>query len=792
MIKRVSILTLLFVLLVSLVSAVPEEVESEDIYASSGGDGFDFIQGPGGFDAAVLATTVTKALGDGAHHPLIADLDGDGIREIIIVDDGTIRLYNNPSLDVVDAISLTAGDYSPPIVNDVDKDGFLEILIVQEGDGKGDVFILKYNGTDFFIQNTIEYTNVSGYPTSAGGGTFENLIQCGDDQGTGESISCYYVLFRSQDGSGARKIFGHAFNASERSATALDTLSSDSNSNTDLCMPNVPFMTYADFDADNRKEFIFSAAELIRFSGDNIKIFYIDVGEDLTRNTDLLITHTSGFDPSEEAGNCETDNLGKYYTSPLVSNLDDASGNGLETVIGASPNGVDYQLQVFSSVGSNIREHPFLFFTTDGDLLGNPMLANVFGDTGANDYCVMGQDQDEQLLKLLCGSMLTGHQTLLFISQPDVEFGFDITDTFNLTDAYNNPSSVGHMSNQVDGDIQVYSDLPFTETTELVSAHGVFQLTGDDFTGVFTGKQMNRIFQLQNVEAACTVFDVQDVGAADIMCVRDTAVTYTNDNLVNGPAAITSFTENPCIDAGPVKINSTMQIKIVAVDTNDEPLIQDLVTTRVTLYAGSSNEQVSELANQTSGIEQIHLFESPGGLNKTGSVNIKYEAFDTENPSEISDVEQTFAVGTAGVEFGDCESGQDIALPGEEDEPTAAEELAAAIPDDRADNGVTTGIITLSNLLGLGGTTIWLIIMIALSIGVWGAVMRTGPDGHPIVHGSSALGMIAILNLLMIIIGARLGILSTALVVIIVIVAVVVIGVFLGKFLTGLKAAGGE
>ena len=72
--------------------------------------------------------------------------------------------------------------------------------------------------------------------------------------------------------------------------------------------------------------------------------------------------------------------------------------------------------------------------------------------------------------------------------------------------------------------------------------------------------------------------------------------------------------------------------------------------------------------------------------------------------------------------------------------------------------------------------------MIIFSFAVWS---RAGEIGW---SGNSALGVIAFTNALLIILGARLGILSTGLVIIITVIAVVIIGVFLGSFLTGSRA----
>ncbi len=791
MIKRVSISMVVFLLLVFSASAALDTPIVETGYPNAGGVQGDYLQPAGTFDTTVLSTTKTRPLTDGDHTALVEDLDGDGTLEIIVIDDGSIKLFRNADLEIVDTFNLASGVYSPPITSDIDNDGFIEIILANEAFSDGTINIIEYNGS--VMKN--DPLTVTNFPAAGTGGTAEILLQCDDGQGDPDDVVCLMAIARSPSGSGSRTMFFVGFNNETTSGDVFNfQVDSSTNTNKDYCFPKVPVMTNIDIDNDGDTEFIFGVGFFERFTGDVYKIYSIDVSLGLTPTglSPSLVTYTSGFDPHETGTDCSTGDIGKFVSSPMIAQLDGSTSNGFEMVVGLSENADDFIMKVFDSAGNDIDTHPAVT-TADGELLGNPMLANIFGDTGNVDYCTMGQDLDKQVLKLLCGSQQTGNTDFFFIPVNNVEFGFDITNEFNLSSSYNFPNTVSHQANMQEDPIDVtegfFSGVGFTDTTEFIGPHGVFQVTTDDFPGLFTGQAMNRLFEL-NAESACIVVDAEQAGASDIICVKDTAVQYIDDNLVNGVAVITAHTEDPCIDAGPVKLNTTMQIKIIAQDQNDDILPQDLVTTTVKLYEGTSNEQVSVLANQTSGDEVTHLFAFPGaGINQTGSnIRLVYEAFDAGNPTEVNSITQTFTVSTAGVEFGDCQSGDVIGLPGVEEEITPLDELAAVIPDDDPDNAVSNAIITLSVLLGIGGTTIWLIIMIAISLGVWGAVMRTGPDGHPVVHGSSALGMIAILNLLMIIIGARLGILSTALVVIIVIIVVVIIGVFLGKFLTGLKA----
>ena len=436
-------------------------------------------------------------------------------------------------------------------------------------------------------------------------------------------------------------------------------------------------------------------------------------------------------------------------------------------------------MNIYSDTASFIDDHPEIT-TSDGELFGNIMPANVFGDVGNsdtvhNDYCVFGFQETDQEITLLCGSLLTGH-SILGIPDNDLEFSTTSPSTFNYSKDYTQHTTIAHMNNMIENNVDVGDG--FLDTTECVISHGVYALTDDinpqvDFN-------LERIFPI-DTERACILVDYESVGASDLICIADSLVTYINDGLVNGNAAISEHTENPCIDAGVVGVNSTFQVELTAVDQNDFPLEQDKVSTRVTLYFGTSNAQISFIPNQTSGDEVIHLFEFPaGGLNKTGIVTVRYEAFDTVNPSQIDTIDQVFTVANAGNVFGDCTSSTIIELV---EAPAAPEDaLADAIPDDQVSNSVTNTIVEFSGLSGLGGLTIWFIIMGIISLGIWSAVHSGNIGGAP------ALGTIAIVNVLLLFIGAQLGIIGTGLIIIITLIGIVILGLFLGRFITGVSS----
>ena len=468
-----------------------------------------------------------------------------------------------------------------------------------------------------------------------------------------------------------------------------------------------------------------------------------------------------------------SDNIGKFYSSPLVFDLDGNSGNGKETAVAISEDFDEFKIITFKANGNTLDRHP-KFFDVDGEILSGVMLANVYGDNGKIDFCVLGHDSDEQEIDLVCASENTQGIDLPFnlFNSETVEFKFSTDSRFNITNAFNRQNIISHMG-QHQGTIVNIGETGFTNTNELITSYGVFQLSDTTFNGSLFVKSLDLIFTNPVGDSACIPVDAQKSGAEDLICITSGSLFYVDDNLQNEPAFISENPEfNPCIDAGIVKVNSTMQIKVVVEDGNSDIIGKDLVGSNVTIYAGDSNEISSSFTGVTSGESRFHLFE----LNKTGNVDVEIRAFDNIASPTVQTVTTSFTVGINGVEFGDCQSELDIVLPEEEVVVIITE---GTLTEDASDNAITTGILTVIDLTGLAGTTFWLLLMLAFSIAIFFQSASLGWSGN------SSLGAIAIINVLFIVIGVRVGVISTGLVVILVVLGVVILGVFLGKFLTG-------
>ena len=727
-------------------------------YNNTGGENQDFLADVGIFNENLVTSVVTSRFfgSDITNHPVVADLDGDGTNEIIITIGNKVQLIDTDLVSLA-SITLNAGSYTIPVLSDIDNDGFTEIIIANEV--QANISILKYDGTNFLLNKTfsIPYIDITG--------TERGMIGCNDGEGGTEGIKCLLVLAHSPYGVGTRNLTATLFNASDSGATIVIT--SDISTSTNFCLPQIPMIAIADYDVDGRDEFIYTFTRFRGSSDDTLDIFYVNDSFDLAYSNEQTGAITSGFNPSVGSGSCDTfstqENLGNFYTSPLVAEVNGEAG--LETIIGINNDAQDFRIHVFDFEGDELDQHPS-FFEADGEIISNVMISNVFGDTGTTDYCVLGSDDDDQQLNLLCGSQLTGN-----IVQ-SVEFKFNIDGSLNITKDFPKQNVMAHMAQHSNAQIEISGEGE-TDTTELVTPYGVFRLNDDTFNGSFFIKNLDLIFANVVGDSSCIQVDAQKQGSDEFICIEGNQIFFINDGVDNAPALITKRTFQPCVVDSIIKENETLQVLITVTDQNPSPLSQDTVSSNVTIYFEDENSISSQVENTLSGQIHPHSFV----LNKsiTGGI-IRMEGFDSENTDNKDIKVQSFTVASNGIEFGDStctiESVPDVIATVED----------ATLTEDATSNSIINPLNTIIGLTGLGGTTLWLFGMMIMAVLIWF-------EGARFSSGMVTLGAIAIFEVLALILGARLGIMSTALVVTIVVVGVVIIGVFLGKSLMGKETA---
>ena len=832
MIKKIFLMVLVFLIIlpISLAQNPDVTVTIKDYNESGRRDNlyqlglgrFNSLLNPVDIDAQSQSVLLTK----GRKIPLISDLDGDGIAEIIVLDQETFEIYQNKTLDFVTAFNLdTAFDerFSNILIFDIDGDGLSEIIVVAEKEKE--LHILEFNGTTLVNQTRFAGTDLSGLSfTGEANRAGEVAIKCSS---TERCLMTYADNIRSGFTPGFGKdlfFFATFFNSSEEGISTAFETAIDSEINSvfgAFCQPNIRHIASIDYDGDNggatadpsEFEFIATNMKINHAFGqdEEVNIYWIDIlpnrsvvlenSEISTRPGDIF---SVGSDKAFTCDNSNGDNINidgsglgfplfpaYYVTSPMVFNADPVKA-GLEAIVGMGVDADEFIMVVFEKDGTDLGRFPaFLLGDSEGIMISNIFKADIFDDS-TEDFCVMGFAGDpigaiDESISVTCGTLADPNGFGTFPQVQSLEFRFDKSGRFNLSEDYDVLDKLAHS-----GEFDSTNDLD-----EVVSAYGIFKLDRNScLDSIFNNDcTMELIFaqpKQSNNPRVITTDAYDKFGLEDMIVMTDTNLFYLDDLVTNQPinefcgesgsvtGQCTRYILNPCLDSV-WKKNTTVQIKMTPSDPED-----DLTAIRARIYAGTSNEQDSGFVNISSGAE-FTISTTIGGDPFTanlsgGGFSMILQAVDiVENPSDIESITKAFSVAETGVETFDCTT---TAETGVEVVEVPDEIIDASLTVDATRNSVITGLETFEGISGLAGTTIWLILMIAFSLFIWFEL------GQSNMSGSSALGVIGIVNVLMIVLGARLGILSTALVVIIVVLGVVILGVFLGKFLTGIGTTG--
>lgn len=717
-------------------------VSANEEYEQMGSNNSYFALGTGFFNAQLSETDdTTRALSNPSFVPLVSDLDNDGVSEIIALEGYTFRLYQGSGLSIVDSLALT--NVSGNIffmVYDYDGDNYKEILSIDSG--TANINIVAYNGTAIYLEKT--YAIGSSYHDDG-----EAILSCRD---VDDCIA--FTVY------GNKVVGNDPLRATFFDSSSIDTpyilYTSKGGTFNYICYPQIPSVSVADYDNDGTDEYIISFIDVSDKSPElpeYLVIQYVDVTGGNIPYTKLNITDNIGEYSISSTNGCQEDVVVRYgglITSPLVFDFDDSPSTGLETAVGAAYDFDEFKIYLYDKNGNLIDDYPETF-QADGEIISNPILMNAFPDPpskGRKDFCVLGHDATGERLDLLCGSYLT--ESLLHTKE--YEFDLDNANLDNVPHGHWDFMPMAHAA-QHSTETEQGANLD-----ELVTSFGVFYLDA-----TFTNFLIH-IFENPYVNASVISVDAESVGREDLIALTKTNLWYLDDGYSNTAGQITEYSVNPCLDST-WKLNTSVGVTIKASDVDS-----DNVRARAILYYGSSNYQDSGWSsNGSSGTTFSFSFTA----NKTISTGtLRLIATDTYNPDVNDTLDLTFSVGSQGVEFGDCITSEEIELVTEEDGE------APSLPVTEDDNALVRGISFLGEEfnLGLGGNIIWLIIMAVIAYAVW--------TSGSFAHAGTAFGVIGIIEIIMLIVGGLLGILSTGIIVVFVVLAMVVMSVWFRRILT--------
>ena len=708
------------------------------------------FDGRGLFSSQIDTNVFSQSLTDTHAIPIVGDFDNDGLNEIIILDDDDLIVMNNKELTVQDTIDI---GNAPSITSnflafDIDGDGFLELIFHNDVDNEIEIF--NYSNADG-IQNQISFSvTENGYTMLACKDVDECIITL--DSYSDENIfNPFDVDYRVQ-----------SFNShgTTSSATILFTETQPSSDAMAVCSPRLRNIPVVDYDGDLIDEYVISFADYEE--GDSFITYHLEYLNNITSELSTEETHTV---PDADETTCDGENgIGNQITSPLVAEMFSTKG-GKETFLGVMSDSNDFIIDVFDASGSPFEQFPEIL-EADGRIFSNPMLLNAFPETtGQVDVCVLGYDAVTQEINLLCGTSSRGGVL------PDAdEFLFQTDGTFNLSNSISELDIIAH-GGQHSNELTDLQDL-----NEIISSHGVFKI---DFTGI---NSLTRLYENTVKNSVLLSIDGEKVGSDDLLAMTPSNLFYIDDKLQRENPEIQSITFNPCIIDSIIKLNTSLQIGVVAIDNNPASFGNDLLTINVSIYTNTANHQSASVVDVQSGSLNQFLFSA----NSTGSGNvITVSVFD--NASTTDTVTQTFSVANNGLEFGDSTCTSDY-VGGVLSAEVDVLNITGGNLDE--DDNIGNSVLILLQSTGLGGTGNWLLIMgFVAFLFIFGTKTLFGTDINRVDPKLMMLGLILI-EVLLLMMGTAIGALPVGLTITIVVLVGIPTGLYLRNMIMGNQSGG--
>lgn len=737
-------------------------------YTEVGGNDDTFRGETGFFNTLINLSNVafrSRNIDEPKFVPLVADLDGDGIKEIIIVSGTQIEIYSDTDLDIIDAIDLTQEIFTPPIIMNFNvENSDLEMAFIREKAASSaksfEAVFVNFTGGVLGIEK------VSDTMESNLGGTQEidDIIM-----GCDENTDCMTAVTLVDGGTNSQMVM---FTFNYTNATKLRVITENGVLNR-LCPSRIKKIATTDLTGDGDTDFIFSWLDFDANTGDNevlrVRAYEFQSTPHIAGITEvweatITLTDFLGDDTSQ---NCTSLNVGQYVSSPVAFEFDGFVGNGLEVIVAANNDGSDFKMYSFKSDGVFLDDYPEVF-EADGVIISNPIVMDVFDDTDTVDVCVLGFDASEDIYDLLCASEQTGDipETNEFTVSAG---GVNITSGSLIT---NNIVHAVQMSSIIAGETNVH---------EILFASGVYRLIIEEEVGALSpcrligACSMVAIWGNPKSDSATVPIDYENIGRVDILALTATNIWYIDDGFTNSDCSnqicITEYTINPCIDTT-WKENTSVVVTMTLEDVDE-----DVLQGRVILYHGDENAIDSGWSVNVSSGTTVSF----GDMNANKSISSGTLRL-VAREGQTAGINETFdfpiSVGSVGVEFNDCTTSVDVSIVEEAEIVEGGETVSG-------NNSIINTLNTLGAQTGLGGTVLWFVIMIIVGVAMTVANKMTSSADFMMI-----IGVTLLMEFFMLILGFFIGVVSLAVLISVIVVSLVIIGLFISKVLVKSSAGG--
>lgn len=583
--------------LVFLIFLIP--VFGESLYPSLGGEGDDFSSDSSRFTTGVNAFVRAKSLDASRHHPLVGDMDGDGVDEIVVYDSGIFKVFSGSTLNfeiAYDPLGLSGG--SNDILFDIDGDNFTELIF--SNNSQNSIVIAEYNGTHIYS----EKIHLIAFP-------FNNnaVFGCGALE---ECVAVYY------DGTNF-DLRGVTFNSSQRRDSWIFV-----NGLGPECLTHSRDFGIGDYDNDGEIEYVFTFYDTLN---EDVGFKVFNINSSLHINEEVYDSFASGLTIAD----CSTGN--SQFTSPIFFDIDETIPKD-EIIFGYKTDSSHFKIRAYRGSGVELFTVPSLFDNANGEFMSNPFVTSAYVETGLRDVCVFGYDFGGEIFELLCTSREGGVSTRYY--------EYDLTgEEFNLT---RNGYLYSEISHSFEAD-------EYNDVLEVLNSYGVWELDTDSCDSVvLVGDVCDMSIVFPNPLEAETSFipsDYQGVGFEDLIGITSNGIFYIDDQFVNSQAYFTGDYEiNPCMKSQSAKTNTTVEITFTVDDVNG-----DNVNVTGILYFGEGNDSQTQTDGGSPGRPYTLYFIA--NVTTSGSV---FQLQVTDDKPEHQGVPATknitFKVSNTGVEWG--------------------------------------------------------------------------------------------------------------------------------------------
>jgi len=500
-------------------------VYAETTYPNFGGYNGDFYSGDSSlFNENIKNEEIADLypLTDPQFMPLIEDLDGDGINEIVILAGRTIGIYqaeqtqSGIEISGVGGYSTSAsidGDYwSNMIIYDIDADNIKEIIVHSQEEGW--IYIINWNGTvatdEGFDYNTA--WNSGDSIRSA-----DSMIGCGDSDGC-------VIIYNDKnrwDAIGDTDLYAQQFDSSGLSGMGVSLLSSYQGY--PYCLPkhkNVPYVNSFYYFTEQQT----SSQRIFSLEVNSSEHIIFDSTVNPHNPTSLGISCSRGV---------------TSFTSPTPIDYSDVD-TGYELGYAFQVNVDEFKMIIYKRDLIKYDEYPENF-NADGEIKSNPFVANAFPDSEESSLCVVGFEKDYGdygRLDVLCADVQSSYSGV----QSNTQFihDFNSQTDFNISSA-----DIYTIASHSIESKQANS------MSEILTPYGILELEDRQESCTFSPCDTYMIYlnPLQEENSIISV-DILNQGHEDLITLTETNLYYIDDGFINLNAYLGHCTRiQPSIDA---------------------------------------------------------------------------------------------------------------------------------------------------------------------------------------------------------------------------------------------------